>query len=577
MNNLNWQALYFPGIFKVPGSIKNYKTYHIFGIFLNCPEFNPAMHFHRCLLLLFIVVFSGQFHLPGQGHQERWASIDVLHYRFEIDLNDSTDVIRGTAELRIRFRKEISEFRLDLVGITSGRKGMVIDSLMEDGLPVHFLHEDGFVTISPAGLSAGDIRNYLISYHGIPSDGLVISKNRFGDRTFFGDNWPNRARCWLPVVDHPSDKATVEFIVKAPGHYGVVSNGTLIGESRKKGRVYSHWKTATPLPTKLMVIGVSPFSVQRLESSSGVPVSTWVFPQNKKEGFSDFSVGIKPVDFFESYIAPYPYSKLANVQSKTRYGGMENASCIFYHERTVNGKRNKETLFAHEIAHQWFGDAVSESNWHHIWLSEGFATYLTDLYIEHNHGREAFVESLMDERQQVISFARQRLAPVVDTTLSVSVQLLNKNTYEKAGWALHMLRRELGDDQFQKCIREFYHKYKFGNALTADFRRVVDSVSGLDFGAFFQQWFHTPGHPVISASMDFRNNEIILQIKQKQQASDFFFPLDVSIGLKDGSSIRKTFHVSSREHTYRIPSHLKPTGIVLDPDCWLLFERHHSP
>ena len=131
-----------------------------------------------------------------------------------------------------------------------------------------------------------------------------------------------------------------------------------------------------------MVIGVSPFAVQEMLSKSGIPLSSWVYPQNSEEGFFDYSIATRPLDFFESYIAPYPYSKLANVQSKTVYGGMENASCIFYHERTVTGKQDHEILITHEMAHQWFGDAVSELNWHHIWLSEGFATYLTDLYIE---------------------------------------------------------------------------------------------------------------------------------------------------------------------------------------------------
>jgi aminopeptidase N len=512
--------------------------------------------------------------LNGQNQHDHRNTIDVQHYRFEIDLNDTTDILYGTAEVEILFMADIPEFNLDLVHVSENGLGMHIDGIEEDGKEVRFTHTGDQVSIALSGTPEGATKRYLIRYHGVPADGLIIAENRFGDRTFFGDNWPDRARHWLPVVDHPSDKATVEFLVEAPVHYGIVSNGALVEEIREGDRVVSHWKTAVPLPTKLMVIGVSPFAVEHLTSRSGVPVSSWVYPQNREEGFSDFRDAIKPLDWYESYIAPYPYSKLANVQSTTRFGGMENASCIFYHERAVTGKKELEPLLAHEIAHQWFGDAVSEREWHHIWLSEGFATYLADLYLEHEHGRDAFVASMQSEKEQVLDFARKRRAPVVDTTLPVSFRLLNTNSYEKAGWVLHMLRRELGDDLFQKCLQAFYQKFKFGNALTDDFRIVVDSLSGLDFKPFFDQWIFTAGHPVLSAAWAYHKGKITLVVRQHQEPHLFHFPLDIRIGLKDGSELLRTLQVSRKEETCQIASDIRPASIMLDPDLWLLFELH---
>ena len=415
-------------------------------------------------------------------------------------------------------------------------------------------------------------RKYPIEYHGIPADGLIISENKFGDRTFFGDNWPDRAHHWIPVVDHPSDKATVEFIVKAPSHYGVVSIGSKTREILDEEYITTHWEMNVPVSTKLMVIGVSPFEVDYLESASGIPVSSWVYPQNQEAGFYDYSVALGPIDFFEKYIAPFPYTKLANVQSKTRYGGMENASCIFYSEKTVSGKRDREPLFAHEIAHQWYGDAVSELDWHHIWISEGFATYLTDLYIENEYGRKAFLASMLDEKGQVLAFAKQRLAPIVDTTLPVSAKLLNKNNYEKAGWVLHMLRHELGDELFQCCVRTFYNDFKYDNALTDDFLQVVDYLSGRDFKAFFQQWFHTAGHPVLSDSWKYKKGQLRLTIQQQQEQHVFLFPLEVRIELKDGTYIDQKINISQKEETFTIPSGVKPMKIILDPESWLLFQ-----
>ena len=453
------------------------------------------------------MLFSFVVRCSGSKHQERFDAIDILHYKFDLQLSDTTDEIAGVAEIEIRFKKALTSFKLDFVKKNSDGKGMSVYLAQENQNPITYTH-DGKQLILDIGLSKPDeIRTYKIKYKGIPEDGLIISKNKYGDRTFFGDNWPDRGKNWLPIVDHPSDKATVEFIVDAPSHYGIVANGSKVGEVWGEERITSHWEMNVPLSTKLMVIGVSPFEVEYLESESGIEVSSWVYPQNREAGFNDFSVALSPLDFFENYIAPFPYSKLANVQSKTRYGGMENASCIFYHERTVNGKRNMETLFAHEISHQWYGDAISELNWHHIWISEGFATYLADLYLEHAYGREALVISLKDERAQVLEFAKRRLAPIVDTTLAVSVDLLNKNSYEKAAWVLHMLRRELGDELFQCCVRTFYNDFKFDNALTENFLDVVEYLSGREFDEFFRQWFHTAGHPVLSVDWTQGNSE----------------------------------------------------------------------
>ena len=532
----------------------------------------------RSLSSLFLLISLSLFSLTlrAQNHQDRYESMDVISYSFELDLNDSTDVIRGRAEMEIKFLKELDQFYLDLSYDPSAQSGMKVHRVTEDDKEISFKQDMDRLALHIPPALKNTKRNYRIHYSGVPSDGLIISENKFGDRTFFGDNWPNRGRHWLPTVDHPSDKALVEFIVLAPEHYQVVSVGTLKEELRERGRVRSHWQTDYPLSTKMMVIGVSPFEVEYLESSSGIPVSSWVYPQNKEEGFLDYSMAIEPLDFFESYLAPYPFDKLANVQSKTVYGGMENASCIFYHERSVTGKQRIENLLAHEIAHQWFGDAVSEMDWHHIWLSEGFATYLTDLYIEHAHGREAFVASLEDERGQVLRFAKRRLAPIVDTTLPVSVRLLSTNSYEKAAWVLHMLRYRLGDKDFQLSLQTFYEQYKFGNVLTDDFLRVVESVSGEDYGDFFRQWFHRAGHPVLSLDWEQKGRTLEVTLQQHQEAQAFQFPLEIEISGKKGKSQRQVLQVDKREHrvSFKIP--FKAKQISLDPDTWLLYELYQG-
>ncbi len=524
------------------------------------------------MYVLLIASLLCTFSAPAQDHHARHESINVLSYHFEIDLNDTTNQVRGVADIEIAFLQDVDDFALDLSYNRDDSTGMRVQEISVDGGKASYRQDSDQIILTGVHARQGEKRTFRIKYSGIPADGLIISKNKFGDRTFFGDNWPNRAHHWLPLIDHPSDKAVVEFLVQAPEHYQVVSVGTRLEEFRAGGRVFSHWKTAYPLSTKMMVIGLSPFAVQHLTSASGIPVSSWVYPQNKEEGFLDYATAIQPLDYFESYVAPYPFRKLANVQSKTVYGGMENASCIFYHERSVSGEQRIENLLAHEIAHQWFGDAVSEMDWHHIWLSEGFATYLTDLYIEHMHGRKAFVASMLDEKGQVLRFARHRLAPIVDTTLPVSARLLNKNSYEKAGWVLHMLRRELGEETFRECIQVFYERFKYGNALTEDFLEVVEEVSGKEYAGFFQQWFYVAGHPVLSYTWKNKGKGLEFHVKQHQEQHVFQFPLEMEISGNAGQSVRKTVEVKAREESVSFTLPFKAKQLILDPDTWLLYE-----
>jgi aminopeptidase N len=528
---------------------------------------------HKYLFLYLLNLFL-LFPAHGQDYRQRYEAIDVLSYRYFISLFDTTDEIIGIAEIDIAFRKEVDQFQLDLVWNLVDSSGMKVRTVTEDGHYVSWHQQDDRIIVNIPKAQRGTHRQYSIAYYGVPADGLIISRNKFGDRTFFGDNWPNRAHNWLPTVDHPSDKALVEFDVETPDYYRVVSVGQKLEETEVSGKRVTRWKTSVPLPTKLMVIGVSPFAVDCFRSKSGVPVSSWVYPQNREEGFKDYRIASRPLDFFESYIAPYPYKKLANVQSKTIYGGMENASCIFYNERTVNGRQDNERLFAHEIAHQWFGDAVSELDWHHIWLSEGFATYLTDIYVEQTQGHHAMVASMQGEKEKVLRYSRRRLAPIVDTTLPVSVLLLNNNSYQKAGWVLHMLRHEIGDDMFQKCVRVFYEKYKFGNALTDDFRAVVDSITGKNNSAFFDQWFYQKGHPVLSCSWKQKSRKMELTVNQHQEQFVFEFPLEIEISGSKGRTTIRTLNIRSAEETFLFEIPFKANGIHLDPGSWLLFEPY---
>lgn len=526
----------------------------------------------KSLIFLSLLFFS--FSIDNlsfaQNHEERFNSIDVLHYTFEIAVNDNNDTIKASAALQIAFKTKLDNFVLDLSNTNNEGKGMLIDEVLENEKPIKFNHQNDQIQLFVAPTEQGEQRSYSIKYYGVPDDGLIISTNKYGDRVFFGDNWPNRAHHWLPTVDHPSDKATFEFIVTAPSHYQTVSNGLIVEETNQGEETISHWKSDIPLSTKLMVIGIARFAKQNLLESKNPAVSTWVYPQNKAEGFLDYYIALEPLAFFSEKIGPFPFEKLANVQSKTMFGGMENAGCIFYAENSVSGHQKAENLMAHEIAHQWFGDAVSEANWHHIWLSEGFATYLTGLYIENKYGKTVFSDWLFNQKKRIFRFETRKLAPVIDTTQSVSMGLLNANSYQKGAWFLHMLRKELGDDLFWKSIRTFYANYKYKNALTDDFKRIVEDLSGRNLDAFFHQWLCESGHPKLSSTWIYDGKMINFKLRQTEKV--FQFPLDLRFIYEDGSISSETIRVSIAEEIFEFKSAKKPKEIILDPNNWLLFE-----
>ena len=149
---------------------------------------------------------------------------------------------------------------------------------------------------------AGERREIVVSYRGVPAAGLLVGPNKHGDRTFFSDNWPNKARQWLPVVDHPYDKATAEFRVTAPAHYQVVSNGLLVEETDLgDGRRLTRWRQSVPIAPWLYVLGVARFAVEHRPAWQGLPIETWVFPQDRDQGFEAFAEPtVAALDFFST-------------------------------------------------------------------------------------------------------------------------------------------------------------------------------------------------------------------------------------------------------------------------------------
>lgn len=498
-------------------------------------------------------------------------NVDILRYRFSLKLNDSTDMIEGTATISALIRKRLGSVEFDLFGRDSTGKGMIVTAVTSGGEPVKWKHENKRLTVMPGfPYMPCDTVEISVSYRGIPSDGLIISRNKYGNRTFFADHWPDRARYYLPCVDHPYDKASVEFVISAPDHYKVVASGApeCINDLPGPFTVTS-WYEPTPVATKVMAFAAADFSVRAAGTVDGKEVSSWVFPENSEAGFNDYSVAVKPLEWYISRFGPYQWAKLANVQSKTIYGGLENAGTIFYSENSVTGKGRAEGLIAHEIAHQWFGDCVTEADWHHIWLSEGFATYLTSLYFEATQGEEKFEKDMAAQRERVLRFYDRKPAPVVDTTVTNLMELLSPNSYQKGSWVLHMLRYKIGDDAFFRGMRSFYNNYMNSNALTSDFMKEMELASGLDLKTFFHQWLYVAGQPELKISKETVDKKRVSIIIDQQQDTLFEFPLEILVR-DNGKEFVKSVTVNSRQTKLTIRAS-SSCEIFPDPQMRLLF------
>ena len=517
--------------------------------------------------------------LAQEQHPYR-PGVDVLDYAISLGLPDTGATIQGDATLTVRRTAQLDTLVLDL-------RDLRVTRITVDDRARRFRRTDSTIHIP---LPAGDTGTFRVRvvYGGRVTDGLIVRRDSLGRWTYFGDNWPNRARYWIPSVDHPSDKATVTWSVRGPRGRTVVANGSLV-ETRMTGtgrnsRVVTRWRQSQPISTYLLVIAAAPLVRHDLgETACGltdhrrcVRQSVYVAPENRPILPGNFARADDIVSFFGAMIGSYPYEKLAHLQSTTRFGGMENATAIFYSNAAFRrgGLGPGEGLIAHETAHQWFGNAVTEREWAHLWLSEGFATYFAALFTRHARGDTAFRAEMTRIRRIILAdtIAVPR-RPVIDTMETNLLALLNRNSYQKGGWVLHMLRTQLGDSAFFRGVRGYYTAHKHGTALTPDLRARLEAASGRDLRQFFDQWLRRPGYPELDVvwATDSAARMIEIGITQAERFGAFEFPLRLALTDSAGMTRRVEFAVPAQTASRLVLPISGPVARVdVDPDVELL-------
>ncbi|MEX2531989.1 MAG: M1 family metallopeptidase [Gemmatimonadota bacterium] len=514
----------------------------------------------------------------------------ILHYDVELVIPPENDRVSARTEIRyLRDRGGPHELALDFTGMT-------VEAVMWRGSPLEFTHEEGVVRFeSPGSPGRYDTLRVEIMTRGVPDDGLILRENVHGEPTAFADNWPNRARFWFPSMDHPAHRATVGFTVHAPPDRVVIANGLLQGEPERVdslGVAGMHdlftwrWESEVAIPTYLMVVGAAqlaemPGGLAACGAAPASPrddgcieVTAWAFPPDTAHAREVFGRAAEMVDLYTEVFGPYPYEKLANVQASTRFGGMENASTIFYAESGIAEGRDIEATVAHEIAHQWFGNSVTPADWPHLWLSEGFASYFGPHFWERTEGLRAFRERIDGVRERYLtSDVTER--PILDHQAENLLDRLNANSYQKGALVLHMLRWVMGDQAFFRGVRRYYETHRGGNADTDDLRRVMEESHGEGLDWFFEQWVERPGYPVYRLDWAWMASagEARVTLFQEQDVlwPTFRMPIELEFQMEGGVH-RVIQWVDGREFTARVPLPGEPRELRVDPDGWLLMQ-----
>lgn len=493
--------------------------------------------------------------------------LDVLHYDVSVSFVPAL-AYEGRAQLDVKAVAEgLAEVRLDF-------DGPHVDRVSARGDRLAFRSESGRLVVDLGRpLRKGEIVPILVEYHGRPDGkGLRAGRNAHGHETVFADNWPQNARRWIPSIDHPSDKATVDFTVTAEERFDVVAPGRLVStRSLHDGRRETRWSAGVPIPTYCMVVGLAEFQVTHMGAADGVPISAWVYPADAAAAARKLARSALVLETFSGLVAPYPYEKLAHVQSSTAFGATEYASAVFYSERQFRAGSESDGIVAHELAHQWWGNSVTPADWDDVWLSEGFATYFHGLFLESLGGGAALREHMARAAERVKEASARSPRAVVEPEVEDPAAKLSAFTYDKGAWVLHMLRRALGDEAFFTGLRRYYSAHAGGNATTDDLRFALEAACGRDLGAFFRQWLYRPGLPELRLEWrwDEAAREAVIDVAQVQPGEPLALDLELTL-LAGARSERRSVALRGPAESFRLRLPFAPEAIEADPDGWLL-------
>lgn len=535
------------------------------------------------------------FELPGaRPHYNPDRPGQVEHIFLDLILDIPKRSFRGTCNIRLNpIRDGIDRLTLDAVAldVESVSVGDVPQTFDCDGQQLSVKLEQPTQTDHPITVSiAYSVEN--------PQRGLyfIAPEKDYPDKPVqvWTQGEDEDSRFWFPCFDYPGQLATSEIRVRVPKQYLAISNGELVAtEEAGDDKIY-HWSQQQVHPTYLMTLAVGDFAEIR-DEWKGKPVTYYV--EKGREDDARRSMGKTPemIEFFsQKFGYEYAYPKYAQVcVSDFIFGGMENTSttlltdrCLL-DDRAARDNRNTESLVAHELAHQWFGDLLVIKHWSHAWIKEGMASYSEVLWTQREYGEDDAAYYRLQEARSYISEDSSRYRrPIVTHVYREAIELYDRHLYEKASCVYHMIRAELGDDLFFKAIATFVKNNAHSTVETVDLLRAIEQATGRNLLFLFDQYVYRGGHPdfKVSYGWDGDSNLAKVTVTQTQAAESdkngssnrdlFDLKIPIAFGYVANQGKKKsksdvslktfTVRVSEREQSFYFPLEEKPSFLSFD-------------
>ena len=495
---------------------------------------------------------------PATANQ---LAYDVRGYGLDLTFS-TTSTVSGTVRIQATVTAgPLTTMDLDLAA------NMVVDGIVSGGSAVTFTRVADVLTVNlDRAYATGEAMDVRVTYHGTPGTASFGFTTANARRLIWSLSEPYGARTWWPCKDAPADKADSVFIrFTVPTGLVTASNGTRISSSDNGVQAVSVWRETHPIASYLVSIESYPYAVStdwyRPSPTDSMRIEFYNFPESVA-GATAVQAKVKTmIGAYASRFGPYPFQDEKYGHSEFLFGGgMEHQTC------TSLGTYN-ESVVAHELGHQWWGDAVTCRDFHHVWVNEGFATYCEALWAEAVGGIAAYHADIDLNR----FYGAGTVYCPDDTNEN---RIFDSNlSYNKGSWVLHMLRHVLGDSTFFAGLRRYGLDRGYSTGTTEDVQAAFQAVSGRDLSRYFQQWVYGEYYPVYalgwSAVGAGGGYDITLSLRQTQSWQLFTMPLDVRVTTATGS---RTFVVQDSLASQSFTLHVdgEPLAVDLDPDGWVL-------